>query len=177
MEELGEQVALAIKVDRMFVRRSEVVEALQASLLPRDVPPVPDVDIATAYITATEGLDVGGDFYDVYDSPGGWGLAIGDVQGKGEEAATVTAMARHTVRVLAHWNADPAEVLAMANEVMLAQQGTDRFVTAIAAYLRWDGRILRITLGSAGHPGPALRAAGRAGAAAARRRPSAWSFP
>ncbi len=156
VEELGEQVALAIKVDRMFVRRSEVVEALQASLLPRDVPPVPDVDIATAYITATEGLDVGGDFYDVYDSPGGWGLAIGDVQGKGEEAATVTAMARHALRVLAHWNPDPAAVLAMANEVMLAQQGSDRFVTAIAAHLRWDGGILRMTVGSAGHPGPAL---------------------
>ncbi len=156
VEELGEQVALAIKVDRMFVRRSEVVEALQASLLPRDVPPIPGVDIATAYITATEGLDVGGDFYDVYDSPGGWGLAIGDVQGKGEEAATVTAMARHALRVLAHWNADPAQVLAMANEVMLAQQSSDRFVTAIAAHLRWDGRILRVTLGSAGHPGPVL---------------------
>ncbi len=156
VEELGEQVALAIKVDRMFVRRSEVVEALQASLLPRDVPPVPDVDIAAAYIAATEGLDVGGDFYDVYDSPGGWGLAIGDVQGKGEEAATVTAMARHAVRVLAHWNADPAAVLRMANEVMLAQQGTDRFVTAITAHIRWDGRILRMALGSAGHPGPVL---------------------
>jgi serine phosphatase RsbU (regulator of sigma subunit)/PAS domain-containing protein len=156
VEELGEQVALAIKVDRMFVRRSEVVEALQASLLPREVPQIPDVEIATAYITATEGLDVGGDFYDVYDSPGGWGLAIGDVQGKGEEAATVTAMARHAVRVLAHWNADPVTVLSMANEVMLAQQGTDRFVTAIAAHLRWDGRILRMTVGSAGHPGPAL---------------------
>jgi sigma-B regulation protein RsbU (phosphoserine phosphatase) len=156
VEELGEQVALAIKVDRMFVRRSEVVEALQASLLPRQVPQIPDVEIATAYITATEGLDVGGDFYDVYDSPGGWGLAIGDVQGKGEEAATVTAMARHAVRVIAHWNADPTVVLAMANEVMLAQQGTDRFVTAIAAQLRWDGPILRMTVGSAGHPGPAL---------------------
>ncbi len=156
VEELGEQVALAIKVDRMFVRRSEVVEALQASLLPRDVPPVPDVDIATAYITATEGLDVGGDFYDVYHSPGGWGLAIGDVQGKGEEAATVTAMARHALRVLAHWNPDPVAVLCMANEVMLAQQGSDRFVTAIAAHLRWDRGILRMTVGSAGHPGPAL---------------------
>jgi serine phosphatase RsbU (regulator of sigma subunit)/PAS domain-containing protein len=156
VEELGEQVALAIKVDRMFVRRSEVVEALQASLLPTDVLPVPGVDIATAYIAATEGLDVGGDFYDVYDSPGGWGLAIGDVQGKGEEAAAVTAMARHAVRVLAHWNADPTAVLTMVNEVMLAQQGSDRFVTAIAAHLRRDGRILRVTLGCAGHPGPAL---------------------
>ena len=156
VEELGGQLALAIKVDRMFVRRSEVVEALQASLLSRDLPAVPDVDIATAYITATEGLDVGGDFYDVYDSPGGWGLAIGDVQGKGEEAATVTAMARHALRVLAHWNPDPSAVLAMANEVMLAQQGSDRFVTAIHAHLRWDGGILRMTVGSAGHPGPAL---------------------
>ncbi len=156
VEELGEQVALAIKVDRMFVRRAEVVEALQASLLPREVPPVPDVDIATAYVTATEGLDVGGDFYDVYDSPGGWGLAIGDVQGKGEEAATVTAMVRHAVRVLAHWNPDPAAVLSMVNEVMLAQQSTDRFVTAIAAHMRWDGGILRLNIGSAGHPGPVL---------------------
>jgi serine phosphatase RsbU (regulator of sigma subunit)/PAS domain-containing protein len=156
VEELGEQVALAIKVDRMFVRRSEVVEALQASLLPRQVPPIPHVEIATAYITATEGLDVGGDFYDVYDSPGGWGLAIGDVQGKGEEAATVTAMARHAIRVLAHWNTDPVRVLAMANEVMLEQQSNERFVTVIAAYLRWDGRTLRTTVGSAGHPGPAL---------------------
>jgi serine phosphatase RsbU (regulator of sigma subunit)/PAS domain-containing protein len=156
VEELGEHVALAIKVDRMFVRRSEVVEALQASLLPREVPRIPDVEIATAYITSTEGLDVGGDFYDVYDSPGGWGLAIGDVQGKGEEAAAVTAMARHAIRVLAHWNADPVTVLRMANEVMLAQQSIDRFVTAIASHLRRDGRTLRITVGSAGHPGPAL---------------------
>ncbi len=156
VEELGEQVALAIKVERLFMRRSEVVESLQTSLLPRNIPPVPGVEIAHAYVTATEGLDVGGDFYDVYDTPGGWGLAIGDVQGKGEEAAAVTAMARHAIRVLAHWNPRPGEVLGMANEVMLAQQGSDRFVTAAAAHLRWDGQILRATVGSAGHPGPAL---------------------
>jgi serine phosphatase RsbU (regulator of sigma subunit)/PAS domain-containing protein len=156
VEELGEQVALAMKVDRMYVRRSEVVEALQASLLPRAVPPVPGVEIATAYITATEGVDVGGDFYDVYPSPDGWGVAIGDVQGKGEEAATVTAMARHAVRAIAYWNPDPADVLRMANDVMLAQQSTDRFVTAIAAHLRWDRRSLRTIVGAAGHPGPAM---------------------
>ncbi|MGE5291164.1 MAG: SpoIIE family protein phosphatase [Micromonosporaceae bacterium] len=156
VEELGEQVALAMKVDRMFVRRSEVVEALQASLLPPAVPPVPGVDIATAYITATEGVDVGGDFYDVYPIPGGWGVAIGDVQGKGEEAATVTAMARHAVRAVAYWNPGPADVLRMVNEVMLAQQSTDRFVTAIAAHLRWEGPSLHAVVGAAGHPGPAL---------------------
>jgi serine phosphatase RsbU (regulator of sigma subunit)/PAS domain-containing protein len=156
VEELGEQVALAMKVDRMFVRRTEVVEALQASLLPRAVPPVPGVEIATAYVTATEGVDVGGDFYDVYPSPGGWGVAIGDVQGKGEEAATVTAMARHAVRAIAYWNPGPADVLRMVNEVMLTQENADRFVTAIAAHLRWEGRSLRAVVSAAGHPGPAL---------------------
>jgi sigma-B regulation protein RsbU (phosphoserine phosphatase) len=138
------------------VRRSEVVEALQASLLPRAVPPVPGVEIATAYVTATEGVDVGGDFYDVYPTPGGWGVVIGDVQGKGEEAATVTAMARHAVRAIAYWNPDPVDVLRMVNEVMLTQENADRFVTAVAAHLRWEGRSLRTVVSAAGHPGPAL---------------------
>ncbi len=156
VEELGEQVALAIKVDRMFVRRSEVVEALQASLLPRGIPSVAGVEIAGAYVASTEGLDVGGDFYDVYDSPAGWGLVIGDVQGKGEEAATVAAMARYAARVLAHWNRNPAEVLGMVNDVLQAQPSSDRFVTAIAAHLRFEDAVLHATVASAGHPGPAL---------------------
>ncbi len=156
VEELGEKVALAIRVDRMFVRRSEVAEALQASLLPREIPPVSGMDIAGVYVAATEGLYVGGDFYDVYDSPDGWGLVIGDVQGKGEEAAAVTAMARHAARVLAHWNKDPAVVLGMVNDVLQAQPSSDRFVTAIAADLRWEGAVLHATVASAGHPGPAL---------------------
>ena len=107
VEELGEQLALAIRVDRMFRRRTEIADSLQASLLPRELPEIPGVEIAAAYAAATEGLEVGGDFYDVYRTPGGWGMAIGDVCGKGEDAAAVTAAARHAHRVLAHWNADP----------------------------------------------------------------------
>ena len=156
VEELGEQLALAIKVDRMFRRHSEIADALQSSLLPRALPQIPGVEVAAAYVAATEGLDVGGDFYDVYRTPGGWGVAIGDVCGKGEEAAAVTAAARHSIRVLAHWSADPAEVLERANELMLAEEFGDRFVTAKNAHLRWDGRRLRVVLGSAGHPGPVL---------------------
>ena len=156
VEELGEQLALAIRVDRMFRRHTEIADALQSSLLPRDLPQIPGVEIAAAYVAATEGLEVGGDFYDIYRTPGGWGVAIGDVCGKGEEAAAVTAAARHAIRVLAHWSADPAEVLAKANEVMLAEEFGDRFVTAKNAHLRWlDGR-LHVVLGSAGHPGPVL---------------------
>ena len=156
VEELGEQLALAIRVDRMFRRHTEIADALQSSLLPRDLPEIPGVEIAAAYVAATEGLEVGGDFYDVYRTPGGWGVAIGDVCGKGEEAAAVTAAARHAIRVLAHWTADPAEVLAKANEVMLAEEFGDLFVTAKNAHLRWQDGRLHVVLGSAGHPGPVL---------------------
>ncbi len=156
VEELGEQLALAIRVDRMFRRHSEIADALQSSLLPRSLPPVPGVEVAAAYVAATDGLEAGGDFYDVYRTPGGWGVAIGDVCGKGEEAAAVTAAARHSIRVLAHWADDPAEVLAQANELMLAEEFDDRFVTAKNAHLRWEGQRLRVVLGSAGHPGPVL---------------------
>ena len=156
VEEIGEQLALAIRVDRMFRRHTEIADALQSSLLPRELPRIPGVEIAAAYVGATEGLEIGGDFYDVYRTPGGWGVAIGDVCGKGEEAAAVTAAARHAIRVLAHWTADPSEVLDQANEVMLAEEFGDRFVTAKNAHLRWhDGR-LHVVLGSAGHPGPVL---------------------
>ncbi|HEY5352561.1 MAG TPA: SpoIIE family protein phosphatase [Streptosporangiaceae bacterium] len=156
VEELGEQLALAIKVDRMFRRHTEIADALQSSLLPRELPQIPGVEIAAAYVAATEGLEVAGDFYDIYRTPGGWGVAIGDVCGKGEEAAAVSAAARHAIRVLAHWSADPAEVLAKANEVMLAEEFGDLFVTAKNAHLSWRDRRLHVVLGSAGHPGPVL---------------------
>jgi serine phosphatase RsbU (regulator of sigma subunit)/PAS domain-containing protein len=161
-EELGAQLAVAIRVDRLFRRRSEVAEALQASLLPRVLPDVPGIELAAAYMGSTEGMDVGGDFYDVYPIPGGWGLAIGDVTGKGEEAVALTAAARYAIRVIAHWEADPIQVLRRANEVLLSAEGSGRFVTAKTAQLTWRGGLLHVSLGTAGHPGPAVvRADGR----------------
>ena len=161
-EELGTQLAVALRVDRLFRRRSEVAEALQASLLPRVLPDVPGIELAAAYLGATEGLDVGGDFYDVYRIPGGWGLAIGDVTGRGEEAAALTAAARYAIRVIAHWEPDPVKVLTQANDVLLAEQSGGRFVTAKAAHMAWHGSTLHVSLGTAGHPGPAVvRADGR----------------
>ena len=161
-EELGTQVAVAIRVDRLFRRRSEVAEALQASLLPRVLPDVPGIELAAAYMGATEGLDVGGDFYDVYRIPGGWGLAIGDVAGKGQEAAALTAAARYAIRVIAHWEPDPVAVLTKANDVLLSEQSGGRFVTAKTAHMAWHGSSLHVSLGTAGHPGPAvIRSDGR----------------
>jgi serine phosphatase RsbU (regulator of sigma subunit)/PAS domain-containing protein len=155
-EQLGQHLGVAIRVDRMFKHRSAVAEALQGSLLPASLPDVPGLDLYAVYQPASEGLEVSGDFYDVFPVSGGWAITVGDVCGKGQEAAAMTAAARHAIRVLAHWNPDPADVLAKVNEVMLAGGYEDRFVTAKLAYLRREGGRLRVTLASAGHPGPAL---------------------
>jgi serine phosphatase RsbU (regulator of sigma subunit)/PAS domain-containing protein len=157
-EELGEQMALAIRVDRTFRRRSDTADALHASLLPRRMPEIGGLKIAATYLAAAEDPEVGGDFYDVYQTPDGWGLAVGDVCGKGEEAAAVTAAARHAIRVLARRNADPGEVLAGANEIVLAEEFAldGGFVTANVAHLSWlDGK-LRVVIGSSGHPAAIL---------------------
>jgi serine phosphatase RsbU (regulator of sigma subunit)/PAS domain-containing protein len=155
-EELGEHLGVAIRVDRMFRHRSAVAEALQGSLLPTTLPEVPGLDLSAAYVPASEGLEVSGDFYDVFPVQGGWAITVGDVCGKGQEAAAMTAAARHAIRVIAHWNPDPVDVLAKANEVILAGDYEDRFVTAKLAYLRWDGDRVRVELASSGHPGPAV---------------------
>jgi serine phosphatase RsbU (regulator of sigma subunit)/PAS domain-containing protein len=155
-EELGEHLGVAIRVDRMFRHRSAVAEALQGSLLPTSLPEVPGLDLSAAYVPASEGLEVSGDFYDVFPVQGGWAITVGDVCGKGREAAAMTAAARHAIRVIAHWNPDPVDVLAKANEVILAGDYEDRFVTAKLAYLRWDGDRVRVELASSGHPGPAV---------------------
>jgi PAS domain S-box-containing protein len=154
-EDAAEQLARTLAVQRTMRQRTEAAEALQGSLLPRELKPVPGVEIAAAHLPATQGRAVGGDFYDIYPTPDGWGISIGDVTGKGQDAA-VTAAARHAIRVLAHWNADPAGVLRGANEIMLAEAFGGRFVTADAAHLSWQDGDLRVVLGSAGHPGPVL---------------------
>ena len=156
VEELGEHLALAIRIDRLFRRRTEVADALQASLLPRQVRQIPGTQIAAAHIAATASEEVGGDFYDVYPVHDGWGLAVGDVCGKCEDAAAVTAAARHSLRAFAHLDASPAAVLRGTNEIMLAEEFGGRFVTAAVAYLEWRDRLLHVTLGSAGHPAALL---------------------
>jgi serine phosphatase RsbU (regulator of sigma subunit)/PAS domain-containing protein len=155
-EQLGQHLGVAIRVDRMFRHRSAVAEALQGSLLPATLPDIPGLELFAAYQPATEGLEVSGDFYDVFPVTEGWAITVGDVCGKGQEAAAMTAAARHAIRALAHWDTDPADVLAKVNEVMLAGDYEDRFVTAKLAYVRWEGGRLRVTLASAGHPGPAV---------------------
>ena len=94
-EEVGALLGRAVSGRRTLRRRTEAADALRASLLPPVLKPVPGVEIASAHLAPTRGREVGGDFYDAYPTPGGWGIAIGDVCGKGEDAAAATATARH----------------------------------------------------------------------------------
>jgi PAS domain-containing protein len=151
-QELGEHLGVAIRVDRMFRHRSAVAEALQGSLLPARLPDIEGLDLSAAYVPASEGLEVSGDFYDVFPVQGGWAITVGDVCGKGQEAAAMTAAARHAIRVIAHWSPDPVATLAKVNEVILAGDYEDRFVTVKLAYLRWDGdRVHVVPTGSPRH--------------------------
>ncbi len=155
-EQIAGLVAGAISARRMLTRQTEAAAALRSSLLPPVLKAVPGVDIAAAHLAPTRGREVGGDFYDVYPTPDGWGVAIGDVCGKGDDGAAATAAARHAIRVLSHWNGDPAQVLRGANEIMLTEEFGSRFVTADAAHLSWQDGALQVVLSSAGHPGPVL---------------------
>ncbi len=155
-EEIGALLGRAISGRQVLRQRTEAADALRASLLPPVLKPVPGIEVASAHLPPTRGKEVGGDFYDAYPTPGGWGVAIGDVCGKGEDAAAATAAARHAIRVLAHWNGDPADVLRRANDIMLAEEFGGRFVTASAAHLSWQQDRLRVVLATAGHPPPIL---------------------
>lgn len=155
-EDVSALLGLAISGRRVLRQRTETADALRASLLPPVLKPIPGVEMASAHLAPTRGREVGGDFYDAYPTPGGWGVAIGDVCGKGEDAAAATAAARHAIRVLAHWNGDPADVLRRANDIMLAEEFGGRFVTASGVHLSWHGDKLHVVLATAGHPGPVL---------------------
>ncbi|HEY5196862.1 MAG TPA: GAF domain-containing SpoIIE family protein phosphatase [Solirubrobacteraceae bacterium] len=133
-----------------FEERDRVARVLQRSLLPPSLPAIPGLELAARYEAAGE--SVGGDFYDVFQiGRGDWGVILGDVCGRGPEAAAVTALTRHTLRTAAMIESSPARVIGILNDALLQSRG-ERFVTAVFARLtRHDGGY-RMRLCAAGHP-------------------------
>jgi PAS domain S-box-containing protein len=159
VEALAQRIALAVDGALQYRERAHVAQTLQASLLPAALPDVPGATVAAEYLAAGEGMDVGGDFYDVFAlDDGAWALVIGDVLGKGAEAAAVTALARYTVRAVAGRSPSPAATLAALNDELLRQRNPDRrFVTTVLA--RFEPRAeggARVVVASGGHPPPLL---------------------
>lgn len=133
-------------------RFAHVARTLQASLLPPALPAIPGVDLGSVYEAAGAGNEVGGDFYDVFQTGrGDWAVTLGDVCGKGPEAAALTALARYTIRAAAMRDAKPTQVLATLNNAVHLQR-PDRFCTVAYGRLRIDANRVRLTAGSGGHP-------------------------
>jgi PAS domain S-box-containing protein len=161
-EDLALRAAAAVENARLYRARSAIAQTLQASLLPPMLPEVPGCDVGAVYQPAGEDHEVGGDFYDLFaTSDDHWFLVIGDVCGKGAEAAAVTALVRYTIRAAAARRHSPAAILSWVNEVMLAESST-RFCTVAIAHLDRSGGGAKLTLAAGGHPAPlVVRADGR----------------
>ena len=156
-EELAARAGMAIDNARLYTERSRIAHTLQVKLLPERLPEIPRALMAARYRAAGELNEVGGDFYDVFQrSPTEWALVVGDVSGKGAEAAAITALARYTLRAAALEDTPPSGALQRLNTAMLYDD-TSQFATVVMAYLSSgpDGSIdLRLAL--AGHPPPAV---------------------
>jgi serine phosphatase RsbU (regulator of sigma subunit) len=141
---------------RLYSERSRVAQTLQASLLPRALPHIPGVELASRFRPAGDGLEVGGDFYDVFPAAGGkWMAVIGDVCGKGAEAAGLTALARYTVRSLGETESRPGEVLRRLNQSVLRQEeARERFLTVVVVSLTVAEHGATVRLAAGGHPHP-----------------------
>jgi sigma-B regulation protein RsbU (phosphoserine phosphatase) len=140
-------------------RARALARTLQQTLIPPVPPQIAHLDIAAAYRPAGTGAEVGGDFYDVFQvADDDWAVVLGDVCGKGTDAAVITALVRYTVRAAAVQHADPAEVLAVLNTV-LQRHETDRFCTVVFLRVRREEGRWRATVSSGGHPMPLLRRA------------------
>jgi sigma-B regulation protein RsbU (phosphoserine phosphatase) len=138
-------------------RLQQVLATLQKSLLPPQLPRMPGLDAAAYYHTASPD-QLGGDFYDLFAlGDGRWGFFLGDVCGKGPEAAAVTSLTRYTLRAAFLNDADPVHTLTTLNTVLREHYtGNDlRYCTAIAGTVTWEGEGAAVTLASGGHP-PAL---------------------
>lgn len=150
-------------------RFAEQARALQRSFLPAEIPPIENLDLAVRYASAGEDTDVGGDFYDVFGLPGGgWAIEIGDVQGKGIEAASVMALARFTIRALAARRSTLRTVVLTLNDV-LSSHVPNRLCTLLYGRIVPVDGGMRLTYVLAGHPQPlhmtrhGVRAVGRPG--------------
>ncbi|MFF3215095.1 SpoIIE family protein phosphatase [Streptomyces sp. NPDC002886] len=155
-EDLSRRAALALDNARLYSERTAISRSLQRSLLPPGSPTIPGIEVEVIYRAAGEGNEVGGDFYDVFPiRPGVYGFAIGDVCGTGPEAAAVTGLARHALRLLAREGLGGPAVLERLNAAILDEGDRSRFLTLLYGELHPQpdgGAHMKVVC--AGHPLP-----------------------
>jgi PAS domain S-box-containing protein len=158
------QVRRQAELEDELREERRITGTLQRALLPRTLPAIPGASIAARYEAAGTRFDVGGDFYDAFEIPGrGWIVVVGDVCGKGPEAAALTAMARYTLRAEAAHADSPGTLLGLLSEEMLRREAelaehddVARFATAACAWAQASPEGLHLRVVSAGQPDPLL---------------------
>jgi serine phosphatase RsbU (regulator of sigma subunit) len=152
LAELGSHAAMALDNARLFRERDEIARNLQRGLRPPQPAPVAGLEISVFFEAAGEGIEVGGDLYDVLPTEDGCWILVGDVAGKGTAAAGVSVAMRHAVRGLTREVAEPEEVLNRVNELLLEGTGLNDFATALLLRLRQTEEGWSMALAVSGHP-------------------------
>lgn len=155
LAELADRAAMALDNARLYEEREQIALNLQRGLRPPEPPYVSGLDIAVVFDAFGEGMEIGGDFYDILPTEDGCWIMIADVTGKGSVAAGVSVALRHSMRGLARQIDEPRELLAQLNAMLLEGRSLNDFATALLLRLRRDGDRWTLTLAAAGHP-PAI---------------------
>lgn len=168
-QDLADRAGAAVANAQLFAERSHVARALQASLLPPTLPTSASLEFGARYVAAGQGLEVGGDFFDVFAVGPSWFMTVGDVRGKGVEAAAVTGLARHTIRSRSLSDPSPRAVLQHLNRLLLRAEADQAaalgtawdleplFCTVVAISLTEIAGGVDVTVCAAGHPLPLVR--------------------
>ncbi len=159
-EDLASRAAFAIDNARLYRERDQTARSLQERLLPKVLPEIPGFDVAARYVPAGDALLAGGDFYDLFEmDDGSWKALIGDVCGKGAEAAALMGFVRFTIRAASRQDTRPSEALVKLNRALLEELeagGGGEFCTAAIVRIRPEEVGARLTIAVAGHPLPII---------------------
>src|SRR3954452_16230187 len=153
--DVAARAAVAIENARVHGVRTHIAATLQRSLLPPRLPAVPGMTIAARFRAAGEATEVGGDFYDLFSVDDAWMVVMGDITGKGPEAASITSLARSTMRTAAVYERSPAGVLQRPNAALVVDPERRQLCTVVAARIvpAADGSAV-VTVTCGGHPAP-----------------------
>ena len=161
LRDVTERVRLEHRLRELLADQARVTQQLSHSLRPAALPEVPGLGLAACFRPAGSGSEIGGDFYDVFPVGDEWVFSLGDVSGKGAQAAAHTANARYTLRALALSGHRPAQALRRLNELLSDQQEDETYLTLVHGRLRTGPDGVRVVLALGGHPQPlAVRASG-----------------
>ncbi len=153
IEDLAARSAMALDNARLYAERDRIAKVLQRGLRPDEPQPIPGLELSVVFEAAGEGVELGGDFYDVIPVGDAHYVLVGDVAGHGAEVAAYTAQIRHTVRALAPFGVASADIVQRLNAVLLETDTGERFATLQLARIETQASgAIEVELASAAHP-------------------------